>query len=83
MPPHDLTYKSSDIFSIQCLQVDKGVMTSVATGQLLWMILNTFSSKCKLIHSHVDLKTNTQFVLSFTSWLESNVSKRYLTRFAM
>ena len=35
MPPHDLTYKSSDIFSIQCLQVDKGVMTSVATGQLL------------------------------------------------
>ena len=35
MFPHDLTYKSSDIFSIHRLEVDNDVVTTAATGQLL------------------------------------------------
>ena len=38
MFPHDLTYKSSDVFSIHCLQVDNDVVTTAATGQLLLMM---------------------------------------------
>ena len=80
MPPHDLTYMSSDIFSTWCLQVDKGVVTTGATSQLLWMILNTFFQQ---MQADLFSRRLTQFVLSFTSLLESNIPKRYLIRFAM
>ena len=38
MFPHDLTYNSSDVFSIHCLQVDDDVVTTAAAGQLLLMM---------------------------------------------
>ena len=58
--PRDLNYKSSDVFSIHCLQVDNDAVTTAATDQLLLMM-----SKYNFEQMQAD---------SFSRWLEDEHS---------